>query len=142
MTIPDFSSLFAPQRVEVPCGACRQCCQGNSIVILLPDEGDDVESYEHEVIELEASRLGPLDHLAGRGAILKSKENGDCVYLGPEGCTIRDRAPVICRAFDCRLLLRGRSRGELRKMIAQGLLDQKIVDRGRELAKERGRNDG
>jgi Fe-S-cluster containining protein len=54
---------------------------------------DDVSSYEHE----------PVAHpLTGAPAIaLKRQRNGDCFYLGPTGCTIHDRAPALCREFDC-----------------------------------------
>jgi Fe-S-cluster containining protein len=120
-------------RSTVPCGSCRQCCRGNSFVMLLADEGDDVESYQHEIVELPARRLGPLNHKAGSGPILKRQPNGDCVYLGPEGCTIHDRAPVICRMFDCRNLIRGHSRTELKALLSQRLVDRAIVDAGRRL---------
>lgn len=129
--LADFDIGFT--RAEVPCGTCRRCCRGNSMVMLLADEGDDVASYEHDIIDLPAANLGPLAHMAGRGPILKRQPNGDCVYLGPNGCTIHDRAPVICRIFDCRGLVRAHPRRELRAMIAKGLLDKDIVDQGRQL---------
>lgn len=120
--LADFDIGF--MRAEVPCGTCRQCCRGNSMVILLADEGDDVASYEHDIIDLP---------VAGRGPVLKRQPNGDCVYLGPNGCTIHDRAPVMCRIFDCRGLVRAHPRRELRAMVAKGLLDKDIVEQGRRL---------
>jgi hypothetical protein len=39
--------------------------------MLLERKGDDVASYEHELVDL------PGD---GRGPILKRRPNGDCVY--------------------------------------------------------------
>ncbi len=124
---------FDFRRADVPCGSCRQCCRGNSMVMLLADEGDDVASYEHEIISLPADRLGPLADKSGSGPILKRQPNGDCIYLGPDGCSIHDRAPVICRVFDCRGLVRSYSRQQIRTMIADGLLDRDIIDRGRKL---------
>lgn len=124
---------FDISRSTVPCGTCRQCCRGNSFVMLLADEGDDVESYQHEIVHLAAARIGPLSHKAGSGPILKRQSNGDCVYLGPDGCTIHDRAPKVCRAFDCRVLVLKHTRSETRAMIADGLLDRDIVDQGRRL---------
>lgn len=39
----------------------------------------------------------------GRDVIaIELTPEGNCVYLGEGGCTIHDRAPVICRVFDCR----------------------------------------
>lgn len=80
---------------EVPCGGCRACCQGGENVILYP-ERDDLGSYLTEV------KVYPR---TGRPSIvLRHAANGDCVYLGPDGCTIRDRRPYACRVFDCRKL--------------------------------------
>jgi Fe-S-cluster containining protein len=40
---------------------------------------------------------------AGNGVfLLATTPDGACVYLGPEGCTIYDRRPLLCRSFDCR----------------------------------------
>jgi len=111
----------------VPCGGCRRCCRGNSIVMLLAQEGDDVASYEHELVALPG---------AGRGPILKRRPNGDCFYLGTAGCTIHDRAPAVCRVFDCRgayLAVMDHPRAERRRMIKSGFVDREILDRGREL---------
>lgn len=30
-------------------------------------------------------------------------EDGDCIYVGPEGCTIHARRPALCRGYDCRV---------------------------------------
>jgi hypothetical protein len=114
-------------RAEVPCATCRRCCQGNSIVMLLPQDGDVVESYEHEIVELPG---------AGRGPILTRHPNGDCVYLGPAGCTIHDRAPKVCRVFDCRgayLAFMDHPRHERRRMAQAGYVDLSILYRGKDL---------
>jgi Fe-S-cluster containining protein len=39
--------------------------------------------------------------------VLKSKPDGSCVYLGDQGCSIYERRPQMCRAFDCRLMVKG-----------------------------------
>jgi Fe-S-cluster containining protein len=116
----------ASARADVPCGSCRRCCRGNSIVMLLPDEGDVVASYEHEIINLPG---------AGRGPVLKRKPNGDCTYLGENGCTIHDRAPTICRVFDCRGAYRAfmqHTRNERRRILKGGMIDKEILDAGRD----------
>ncbi|MDP3611660.1 MAG: hypothetical protein Q8R98_07395, partial [Rubrivivax sp.] len=33
------------------------------------------------------------------------KDNGDCTYLTDTGCSIKGKAPEICKRFDCRVLL-------------------------------------
>lgn len=119
-----------PPDAKVPCGSCRRCCQKNSIVMLLPQEGDDVASYEHEIVDLPG---------AGRGPILKRRPNGDCIYLGESGCTIHGRTPVICRVFDCRDAYRSfmeHPRQERRRMVKDGLIDREILERGRQLSAE------
>jgi Fe-S-cluster containining protein len=50
---------------------------------------DDADRYQTEII-------------AGVVA-LKHKPNGDCVYLGEDGCTIHGQQPYVCKSFDCRL---------------------------------------
>lgn len=127
----DFAAMFADfVRSRVPCGTCRRCCQGNSMVMLMPQDGDDVASYEHEFVELP---------VIGSGPILKRKPNGDCVYLGENGCTIHDRAPIVCRVFDCRGAYADfmrRPRAERRRALRDRLVDHEILDVGRRLSRE------
>jgi Fe-S-cluster containining protein len=101
---------------NVPCNGCRLCCQ-RELVMLFPEEGDDVSSYVHEI-------MGPM-------IVLKRRPNGDCVYLGDGGCTIHDRAPVMCKAFDCRLNFLKYSRNERRVMVRDGLASKELFEAGR-----------
>ncbi len=80
-------NFLANRTVDLPCDGCRECCRGDAIY-LHPECGDDPGQY----------RTVPYN---GR-LILDHAENGDCTYLGPEGCTIHDSAPVVCRELDCR----------------------------------------
>ena len=92
-----------PPSVSVPCGRCQACCK-NEAVVLQPAKGDVVESYLHWVMDgpiVEATALS-LGIDTKTLPVLQRKPNGDCIYLGPKGCTIHDRAPVMCRIFDCR----------------------------------------
>lgn len=109
-------------RADVPCGSCHLCCRGD-VIMLLPDEGDDVASYEHEIVTLPG---------VGTGAVLKKGRDGNCIYLGPDGCTIHDRAPTICRIFDCRRWFMSKTRAERRRLVASGLADKEIFEAGRQ----------
>lgn len=93
--------------------------------MLLADEGDNVESYEYEVKTLAPGLTGP---------VLKMKLNGDCVYLGEDGCTIHGRAPKICRVFDCRRWFLSKTRAERRRLVRNGHASKEVFDAGRERA--------
>lgn len=88
---------------HVPCGNCHLCCRSD-VIMLLPEHGDVIESYDHEWVTLPE----------GRGAVVKKGADGNCIYLGPDGCTIHNRAPAICRIFDCRRWLLSKTRNERR----------------------------
>lgn len=64
--------------------------------MLVPEDGDDVASYETETFTLPGG--------GASGPILKHKPGPahECIYLGEHGCTIYDRRPKVCRVFDCR----------------------------------------
>jgi Fe-S-cluster containining protein len=86
-----------PQRANVPCNGCSACCK--SMVLILPEKGDRIDDYQH----VPANLTGPLLEKYGQfRRALAQKPNGDCVYLGEKGCTIYDRAPQMCKQFDCR----------------------------------------
>ena len=72
---------------NVPCNGCRACCLHN-IIPLMPERGDLIWTYKHEVV---ATAAGPK-------AVLQCGETGECIYLARDGCTMHDRAPAICRA--------------------------------------------
>ncbi len=83
MSLP---GLPASTIAKIDCGACRKCCTGFQAVALV--EGEDTFDYRC--------------HQAGPGVwMLDHKPNGDCVYLGPDGCTIWERHPTVCKVFDC-----------------------------------------
>lgn len=106
----------------VPCGSCHLCCV-NELVILMPEAGDVVGDYLTKKVRLGPQEVDALQH----------RENGECVYLGPDGCTIHDRSPVLCREYDCRLAFKLVPRHERRRRLKMGLADKARYDRGREL---------
>lgn len=110
-------------RSSVPCGSCKVCCKDRNLIVLMPDEGDDVASYDHVVTDLP--KLGQVP-------ILRHAADGNCIYLGPEGCTIHGRAPFICRIFDCRRFFLAHSRSERRMMLKKDACSKEVFDAGRE----------
>lgn len=108
------------ESVVVPCGSCRQCCR-NTLVALFPEHGDDVASY----------RCAPSPGLKDGRLALASKPNGDCVYLDDHGCSIHDRAPLLCRLFDCRRFFARHSRAERRQLVKSGMVDAQLFEQGR-----------
>lgn len=77
--------LPQPRIAKVDCGACRKCCK-NSLILLQGDESP----VAYQCYEFQPGVYA-----------LNQKANGECVYLGPQGCTIWGRHPVVCRVFDC-----------------------------------------
>lgn len=111
---------------SVPCGACTLCCRGE-LIILHPEDGDQVATY-HTAVMRNLRGDGRDVHVLQRGT-----DGDSCIYLGPQGCTIYDRRPAICRSFDCRKLFQVTPRPVRRRMIATGSADKAVFDRGREL---------
>ena len=107
---------------DVPCGNCHHCCH-SEIIPLVPEEGDDLNRFAHNVVDIPGQ--GPM-------AILAHKPNGDCVYLDATGCSIHGHAPFICRTFDCRHWYRTHTRAERRKMIAGSRATRDVFNAGRE----------
>ncbi len=107
---------------DVPCNGCTACCK-NEFKLLIPEQGDVIESYEHKWIDVPK---------IGRRARLANKPNGECVYLTDTGCSIHDRAPRICRAFDCRRFFKMHTRTERRRMVEQGTYSPDVLRAGRQ----------
>ena len=110
-------------RSQVPCNGCRACCI-NDMIILHPEHGDRAADFQ---------TVACRHPLTGKPALmLDHKPNGECVYLGEGGCTIHERAPAICREYDCRKQYLSMSRPERRRAIRAGLMDQTKFDAGRD----------
>ncbi len=106
---------------KTPCNGCKLCCHALVILTL----HDDPSLYETREVEVGTTN--------GARALIR-KPGGACLYLGPEGCTIYDKRPVICRTFDCAGFVK-RNKKSLRRMIAEGIVKKRIVERGRQLLK-------
>src|SRR5262249_19882063 len=66
---------------------------------------------------------------------LNQRENGDCVYLESNGCSIYDRRPSVCRGFDCRSLFLKQSRNERREWIRSGAMSREVYTAARKRLK-------
>lgn len=95
------------------------CCH-NDMVRLLP--GDDPKQYMNERHPLMHGQL-----------MLAHKPNGDCVYLGDNGCTIHDSKPQMCREMDCRRIAKAITWTQARKLEARGGLKMALWRRGKDL---------
>lgn len=111
---------------EVACNGCTACCRGE-LVVLHPEEGDDRDRYMTRSV---------IDPSTGRpAAALQHNAAGDCIYLGPTGCTIHAYRPAMCRLFDCRKLARDfwrLKRGPNRALAAGMRADSAVLKAGRE----------
>jgi Fe-S-cluster containining protein len=107
----------------VPCGGCTECCRGNQGLVLHPDRGDDVESYNFRI----------LGHGVDGDPVfaLATNERGHCVYLGAGGCTIYERRPYLCRSFDCRKHYLILPREDRDNLVRIGLSSHAVFNAGR-----------
>lgn len=115
--------MIPNSQTEVPCNTCVECCRSKQALILVPAQGDDVQSYQYSVAA-HPDTGEPV-------YLLATKENGECVYLGPSGCTIYERRPLLCRSFDCRkhyLILPRQDRDNLVRL---GLSSRVVFNAGR-----------
>lgn len=104
---------------NVPCDGCTLCCHGDAVRLLA---GDDLGKYQTE----------PHPYML-EARMLTHKPNGDCLYLGDEGCTIHGTKPQMCREMDCRRIARAITWTQARKMETRGELRMDIWRRGKEL---------
>jgi Fe-S-cluster containining protein len=75
------------------CGACGRCCFGKTIP-LNPYEVARLAEH-HGLSTTEAIARFTNDC----GASLKSREDGGCVFLGEQGCTVHASRPLACRLY-------------------------------------------
>lgn len=108
--------------VSVPCGSCHLCCR--LMTPILPEKGDNPKDYQTAI----CISPGKAPYM-----ILDRRDNGDCIYLGHDGCTIHDHAPWTCRTFDCRDLFRNSDRPGRKLAVKRGEVAPGIFERGREL---------
>ena len=110
-------TVLAKSYNPVPCNGCTACCRGDLIALKehLGDKPEDYKVHKHRNVV-----TGKVDW------VLDHKPNGDCVYLGPRGCTIHDRAPVVCREFDCRAVFLALTKEQRREWVKSGAIKKEV----------------
>jgi Fe-S-cluster containining protein len=121
------------QEEHVECGACSACCHGQLVVLV---EGDDPAKLTRAmpIPQWFTDRLRQ-DGLASIGYILPMVEGGACTYLEGGRCSIYADRPAMCRVFSCVGLarsLQGLTRREVKRRIAKGLVDEEVLEAGKE----------
>lgn len=113
-------------RSDVPCGRCTLCCR----TLIVPLAEEEYEQYE--------GHWGWITSRDGKrhGRALLRRPNGECVYLGENGCTIHGHAPHVCQRFDCRENFAKHTRAQRRQLINSGKLPKALFDRGREMIEQ------
>ena len=106
---------------RVDCDGCTACCK-RELIPLMP--GDDPALYQTE------ERHGLK--------VLRRKENGECIHLGPQGCEVWPKHPMVCKRYDCVADYLKRPRAERRRLSRMGVLSSEVLAAGRERAKKRG----
>lgn len=78
------------------CVSCQRCCKGEGFVRVSSTEAKAISSFlgmdQNDFISRYCKNNG-------RGLILKSKSNKDCIFLYEGGCQIYPARPRQCRTF-------------------------------------------
>lgn len=121
-----------PFSAVVPCGKCQLCCK--TLIVPLANEEWQLFDTGHPDDPTKPAWAWIMDAAGvSHGRALQRRANGDCVFLGPDGCTIHGRAPHVCKRFDCRELFLRSDRKGRKKAVKEGKLPKSLFDRGREL---------
>jgi Fe-S-cluster containining protein len=72
------------------CGNCHLCCELQDLVV-------NVHSSEAPKLDIYFTKLTEPN--------IKKNQDGSCVYLGSNGCTIYNERPNVCQTFTCERFL-------------------------------------
>lgn len=75
------------------CNRCKRCCRDKRIRV------NPYETYRlARALELSTTEFLER-HTIERGTELARTDDGCCVFLGPEGCTVHADRPLVCRLY-------------------------------------------
>jgi Fe-S-cluster containining protein len=84
------------------CSSCGQCCTR------LPDHQIAIYMTRMERARAEMAGFPIWEGVSGviriddcKFDVLRTKENGDCHFLGSQGCTLGDHKPLWCKLYYC-----------------------------------------
>ena len=93
------------------CSQCGVCC----CLFLVNLTEKEYRSGKYKTQFEEFGLMDDFHRAAACGAnILKQKEDGNCIYLKANKCSIHKKRPQVCREFFCNSKLK-----KFRKMIGQ-----------------------
>lgn len=86
-------SLEADGAFSYVCNRCRRCCSGKRIRV-----------NPYEVYRLARGLAMTTTEFIGRhttefGTELARMQDGRCVFLGDQGCTVHENRPLVCRLY-------------------------------------------
>jgi len=94
-------SLDYPRKIQFKCVKCGICCgdtrERTRHILLLNDEANDIALATSQPISDFASKIE--DKSPYRYELKKTIENGKCVFLNQNRCTIYSFRPLICRFY-------------------------------------------
>ncbi len=75
------------------CRACSRCCQGKVILV-----------GPHEILGMSRTLgIGTTEFLSRYteqgGTALRTAKDGRCLFVGPDGCRVHVRRPLVCRLY-------------------------------------------
>lgn len=78
------------QEMKLLCADCHVCCE-----------------LSHLTINIHYTEASPFDVYFGNGgtAYIKKRDDGRCIYLTDEGCSVYAERPTTCSSFTCEKFL-------------------------------------
>lgn len=76
------------------CRRCSRCCR-NKQIQLDPYEVARLARARSETV----SQFRAAWTIDGEGTALRQKEDGTCIFLGPQGCEVHPDRPLVCRLY-------------------------------------------
>src|SRR4030067_1016469 len=94
-------SFDYPRKVQFKCSKCGICCgdttEKTRHILLLNEEANDLASTTNQQISDFASKIDDKSPYAYE--MKKTVEDGKCVFLRQNRCTMYSKRPLICRFY-------------------------------------------